>query len=466
MMNDQKETHIIRCAIYDRVSTDIQAQHGLSLDTQKELLTEYALSHGYEIADYYVDEGLTARKKLQNRKEFIRLLGDIQADKIDLVLVTKLDRWFRNVKDYHNTQAILEEHRCNWKTVLEDYDTSTADGQLKINIMLAVAQNESDRTSERIRVVFEHKKKNQEHLSGPVPFGYRVEDKRLVKDENTRIVTEDIFRQYFACLSKRKTIAYIQNRYEDRSPTANQINRMLSSEVYAGMRYGRAGYCEPYISREQHQKILFVCGSRTCPSTKEPYLFGQLMKCPCCGASMTGFVKKHKCKDGSTSFYKRYRCSRKFGAHTGGACLTESRIERYLLQNIFPQSENKIYLIRRRQALIPPKDNTWKITSEMERLNFLFQKGRVSPDYYEKQYEKLENSLGQELKKQAALPVQPSAGEKKTFSGNWKTLYEMLDYEHKKCFWKSILAEITIDRETHRVCGFQLLADRFAGGFS
>lgn len=176
---------IVRCAIYDRVSTDIQAQHGLLLDTQKELLTEYVNSRGYEIVDYYVDEGLTARKKLQNRKNFMRLLNDIKMNKIDFVLVTKLDRWFRNVKDYHNTQAILEEHHCNWKTVLEDYDTSTADGQLKINIMLAVAQNESDRTSERIEVVFEYKKQRQEHLNGPVPFGYKNIDKHLQKDSET-----------------------------------------------------------------------------------------------------------------------------------------------------------------------------------------------------------------------------------------------------------------------------------------
>ena len=161
-------SRIIRCAIYDRVSTDIQVQQGLSLDTQKELLTEYANTHGYEIVDYYIDEGLTARKKLKNRRDFMRLLDDIRADKIDLVLVTKLDRWFRNVKDYHNVQAILEEHHCNWKTVLEDYDTSTADGQLKINIMLAVAQNESDRTSERIKVVFEHKKRNQEQWTDSI----------------------------------------------------------------------------------------------------------------------------------------------------------------------------------------------------------------------------------------------------------------------------------------------------------
>ena len=110
----------IRCAIYDRVSTELQAKEGLSLDAQKEALTDYAVSHGYEIVDYYADEGLTARKKMQNRKDLMRLLRDVEADRIDLILVTKLDRWFRNIKDYHNTQAILEAHHCNWKTIFEE----------------------------------------------------------------------------------------------------------------------------------------------------------------------------------------------------------------------------------------------------------------------------------------------------------------------------------------------------------
>ena len=98
---------MIRCAIYDRVSTERQVMEGLSLDTQRADLTRYAKEHGYHIVDYYADEGITARKKQTNRKDLMRLLDDVRADKIDLILVTKLDRWFRNVRDYHNTQAVL-----------------------------------------------------------------------------------------------------------------------------------------------------------------------------------------------------------------------------------------------------------------------------------------------------------------------------------------------------------------------
>ena len=164
----------IRCALYDRVSTDIQVRDGLSLDAQREALTSYAKAHGY---------------------------------KIDLILVTKLDRWFRNIKDYHNTQALLERHNCNWKTIFEEYDTSTANGRFAINIMLSVNENECDRDSDRIREVFAYKRRNGEILSGAhASFGYRAVEKKFVKDETARPIVEDFFEHYFIFYSKRLRI--------------------------------------------------------------------------------------------------------------------------------------------------------------------------------------------------------------------------------------------------------------------
>ena len=89
-----------RVALYVRVSTMEQKINGLSLDAQREALTKYAKEKGYSIVDIYADEGITARKQLKNRKDLQRLLSDVKKDKIDLILVTKLDRWFRNIKDY------------------------------------------------------------------------------------------------------------------------------------------------------------------------------------------------------------------------------------------------------------------------------------------------------------------------------------------------------------------------------
>lgn len=121
-----------------------------------------------------------------------RLLDDIKADKVDLVLFIKLDRWFRNVPEYYKTQDILEAHHCGWKAILEDYDTTTANGRMVIGIMLSIAQQERERTSERIRFVYEQKAKQGVCMFGgkSTPLGYKIEvidgARRLVKDPATR----------------------------------------------------------------------------------------------------------------------------------------------------------------------------------------------------------------------------------------------------------------------------------------
>lgn len=451
----------IRCAIYDRVSTEIQATSGLSLDTQKELLTEYAESHGYEIVGYYADEGLTARKKLQNRKDFQRLLADIQQDKIDLVLVTKLDRWFRNVRDYHNTQAILEEHHCNWKTILEDYDTSTADGQLKINIMLAVAQNESDRTSERIKVVFDHKRRNGEHLTGAAPYGYITENKKLMKDPATKHIVEDLFQHYFLTFSKRKTIQYITEKYGAEAPSVYQANRILQNETYAGKYKDNLDYCEPYITLKQLDTIRSVCASRIHPSTYQVYLFSQLLICPACGAHLSGYVKKQKLKDGSVSLYKRYKCSNKFSKvdHTGkSVCVTESVVENYMLEHVYPELQHQLYQIKASRKTGSQKKNaSLSIRAEMDRLNIMFRKGRISEEAYDTEYGVLEKKLKEEQEKNKVVSVEDYTHIREEFSGNWKNLYEKLDDEHKRAFWRRTIKEIRFDENTHKISGFQFL---------
>ena len=80
---------MIRAGLYIRVSTDEQALHGLSLDSQREALTAYAKEHNMQIVDVYADEGITARKALNKRLQFQRLMSDVKQGKIDLILVTK-----------------------------------------------------------------------------------------------------------------------------------------------------------------------------------------------------------------------------------------------------------------------------------------------------------------------------------------------------------------------------------------
>ncbi len=177
---------MIRCAIYCRVSTEEQAVHGLSIDAQKNELTEYAKKNNYDIVGYYIDEGKTARKSLKSRTELLRMLEDVKANKIDLIIFTKLDRWFRNVRDYYKVQEILEDYKVDWKTIRENYDTSTANGRLSINIMLSIAQDEADRTSERIKAVFDNKVRKGIKPTSSCPIGYKYVDKKVVIDEDKK----------------------------------------------------------------------------------------------------------------------------------------------------------------------------------------------------------------------------------------------------------------------------------------
>ena len=460
-------TKKIRCALYDRVSTELQVRDGLSLDAQREALTNYATAHGYEIVGYYSDEGITARKKMQNRKELLRLLDDVKANKVDLILVTKLDRWFRNIKDYHNTQAILEKHNCNWKTIFEEYDTSTANGRFAINIMLSVNENECDRDSDRIREVFAYKRRNGEILSGAhVSFGYKVENKKFVKDENTRHIVEDFFNHFFTFYSKRKTADYIMEKYGKSAPAQTTLMYMFKNPVYYGHAYGVDNFCEAYITKSQFQKIKEIGTLKVYTGNNAPYIFSGLIKCPVCGHNFSGYQHKTKKGNGKTYISPAYLCKQKQRSKllcTCGITVYESTVEKFMLANI----ESKIQELTDLQVAFrlklqketgkDPQQELNKLKSELNRLNLLFQKGRISEEYYDAQYNDVSDKIS------ACEDVIDSASERSlvpifnAFSGNWQETYLRLDKEHKQAFWRDKIESIQINPDTHKLCGFNFL---------
>ena len=162
---------VLRAALYPRVSTEEQKKFGLSIHDQQNDLEEYAKAHNMKVVGVFQDAGFSARKKIEKRPAMLQLLEAVKHDEVDIILVTKLDRWFRNIGEYYKVQEILEAHNVSWKTIYEDYDTSTAAGRLKINIMLAVAQDEADRASERINVCLMPKKSGTRFAPGTYQRG-------------------------------------------------------------------------------------------------------------------------------------------------------------------------------------------------------------------------------------------------------------------------------------------------------
>ena len=223
---------IKRVAIYIRVSHDEQVRHGLSLDAQHKSLTEYAKKNHYKIVDYYIDEGLTARKTLRKRVQFNRMIEDVKADKIDVILFIKLDRWFRNVADYYKTMEILNAHNCTWKCTEEDYDLETSTGRLNLNIRLSMAQNEADQTSDRINYVFENRRKEGYVTSGASPFGYKIENKRYVVDEEKAKILNNIYKNYLKTGSITETLFWYRDTYGKIS--YDSLKNYLKNTAYIG----------------------------------------------------------------------------------------------------------------------------------------------------------------------------------------------------------------------------------------
>lgn len=447
-----------RCAIYIRVSTEEQHLNGLSLPAQRKALTEYAEHNGYTIIDYYADEGISARKSMKCRKGLLRLLEDVKQNKIDMVLVTKLDRWFRNIKDYNITEEILQAHNCHWKTIYENYDSSTANGQMVINIMLSVNQAECDRTSERIKAVLDYKRSIGEVTSGRCAcYGYKVVNNRLVKDESVSAIIEDAYDHYRSCYSVRDTLKYLNCKYGDNAPSFNKVDRLFKNETYAGKDKDNYNYCEPYISYVEFQKFKQILSAKTYTAgTYEPYIFSSLIKCPWCGNNYTGYRKKQKLKSGGESIYIKYRCGNKFGRHSC-AHLTEHKVESYMLTHVSSRLEEEIARVQMKTMQRGEQHDTEAIKKELERLNILFQKLRISEDYYNEQYELLENKLKEYEGTENIVPLSAYDSLLTAFSGNWQEMYAKLDKPHKRAFWKSTIKSIEIDRETHQISGFNFL---------
>lgn len=164
---------------YIRVSTAGQAESGLSIEAQRSKIEAYCGLYDLELADIIVDAGESA--KSLKRPGIDRLLGAVANGDIDGVVVAKLDRLTRSMRDLHR---LLEEvfSKVELHSVAEKVDTSSAAGRLVLNVLMSVAEWEREAIGERTATALKAKKARGEKV-GRAPYGFRWEDGELVRDE-------------------------------------------------------------------------------------------------------------------------------------------------------------------------------------------------------------------------------------------------------------------------------------------
>lgn len=156
---------------YARVSTDRQADSGISLEAQEHKIRAMAEVQGIELLETIVDRGESA--KSLNRPGLRRLLALVESGQVESVIIAKLDRLTRSVKDLCQLLELFEKHRVALVSVAESLDTGSAAGRLVIGIMTCVSQWEREAIGERTRDALRHKRGKNERV-GNIPFGSRL----------------------------------------------------------------------------------------------------------------------------------------------------------------------------------------------------------------------------------------------------------------------------------------------------
>ncbi len=163
---------VTKAAAYIRVSTDEQAAEGQSLDNQHSRINSYAESQGWDLTNVYREEGYSG--KTIHRPELSRLISDVKAHKIDIVLIYRVDRLTRRQKHlWMLLEDVLEPNNVGLKSVIEPFDTTTATGKAFLSMLGTFAQLERDTIAERTTDALHHKRNVGEWV-GRIPFGYRI----------------------------------------------------------------------------------------------------------------------------------------------------------------------------------------------------------------------------------------------------------------------------------------------------
>lgn len=445
---------ILRAGLYERVSTEEQALRGFSIETQIDNLTEYCEKNSLKIVDHYTDEGISGAKPPLKRPALHRLLEDVKAGKIDIILFTKLDRWFRSVKEYFKVQEILDKHGVQWKAIHENYDTTTANGQMAITIFLAVAQNERDKGAERVMAVLKNKRKNKEAcFGGPHnPMGYMKQ-----KDENgiVRLVKnpeeEQMTQEFWNILVKQNNLAaavrHMNNVYGVSKAHKTWL-RIARSPFYCGMWDGIEEFCDPYVSMEDWLKVQEAAERRRQDTrAKNVYLFSGMIRCPKCGMILCG-TYKYNVRKGEKYKYQSYRCRFKFTTCDYKHAPSEIKIEKYLLKNLRQLLEQEIIAaeVEKAKPKPKPKTNIKALKERLRRLNVTYMAGNLTDDEYLKEDAELK-ALIAKAEQEAPPPERDLEPLRELLQTDFEKIYLTLEAKEKQRFWRGFIKEIVFDNK-------------------
>ncbi len=294
----------IRCAIYTRKSTSVGLEQEFnSLDAQREACAEYIRGQAQmgwrAISPPYEDGGFSGASL--DRPAFQRMMADVEAGAIDVIVTYKVDRLSRSLLDFAKIIDHLNRRHVGFVSVTQNFSTADAMGRLTFNMLMSFAEFEREMISERTRDKMGAARKKGKWTGGQVPFGFRVVKKKLVVNEPEADMVRRMFDLYvehgsalavFQSLSDQFN-SYLENTGRQCNWDKHVVLRILKNPLYAGYTTYRnelyEGEHEPIVDRAKFHAVQKLIHDNARPrlAATDKYFLQGLVRCAACGAAYT-----------------------------------------------------------------------------------------------------------------------------------------------------------------------------------
>jgi site-specific DNA recombinase len=364
MLNEAKRR--LRCAIYTRKSSEEGLEQSFnSLEAQREACGAYIVSQRHEgwraVSAVYDDGGYSGGTI--ERPALQRLLHDVEAQKIDVVVVYKVDRLTRSLSDFVKIVEVFDKLQVSFVSVTQQFNTTTSMGRLTLNVLLSFAQFEREVTGERIRDKIAASKRKGMWMGGKVPPGYALSDRKLIVNSGEAERVREIYRQYLKCGCVSKLRAHLDsnglatetrthgsgNKSGRASYSRGALYRILQNRLYLGEIPHKGnvypGQHDGIVPRDLWEKVQARLrendnAHRTGSRALEPSLLVGLLH----DEEGNRFTPSHTVKSGKRYRYYVLRTSepdaeRKAGSHRSIPAAELENVVRSALQSLFKSPE-------------------------------------------------------------------------------------------------------------------------------
>lgn len=466
---------IRKVAIYARVSTTNQAEEGYSIDGQIDSLEKYCEAMGWDVYNKYIDAGFSGGSL--KRPEMANLINDVKKGLFDTVLVYKLDRLSRNVRDtLYLIKDVFNINKIDFVSIQENIDTSSAMGTLFLTLLSAIAEFEREQIKERMQLgKLGRAKSGKSMMWGRTSYGYNYQKETgsLIINPAQSLVVKYIFERYLAGRSITKLRDDLNEKYpKEIGWNYRAVRGILSNPVYCGYNQYKGqlfpGEHESIISEDVYKRTQEelkirqrIAAEKTNPRPfQAKYMLSGLAQCGYCHAPLKLIMGGIR-KDGTR--FIRYECYQRHPRKTAGVTVynnnqkchsgayDKDELEKYIITEISKLQHDQSYI----EQLFSTQSSTIDrvsyqkqiedLTRKISRLNDLYIDDRITLDELQKrssEFMTMRMALEEELKNDPEIKGQERRNDIKQVLDCEDVL--TIDYDGQKAIVRALIDKVQV----------------------